>query len=231
MESKELKEKSNSEEMEIIDYDIDETIGYTDDEVSVKKDKNQIDVKKEVISWIKMIVSAIIIAVIITKFIIINATVPTGSMENTIPTGSRIMGLRLSYLFGEPERGDVIVFEYQFEEDVNYVKRIIGLPGETVVLEDAQIKIYKGDELIKVLEEDYLKEKWTYKNTGYSFTIPEGAYFVLGDNRNGSKDTRAWYDEIYKTGNCKYEDLFVDEDAILGKVYFTYFPSFSFVND
>ena len=218
--------------MESKDYETTENTDFTEfTEQTEEKDKEPIDIKKEIISWATMIVSAILIAFVITKFIIINATVPTGSMEDTIPTGSRIMGLRLSYLFSEPERGDIVVFEFQFEEDTNYVKRIVGLPGETVVIEDAQIKIYEGDELKEVLDEEYLKEEWVYKNTGYTFKVPEGAYFVLGDNRNGSSDTRTWYDAIYSTGQCKYEDLFIKEEAILGKVYFTYYPKFSFVND
>ena len=83
-------------------------------------------------SWVKVIVSAIIIALLVDFFIIANAVVPTGSMETTIPAGSRIMGLRLYYDFKEPERGDIVIFKYPDDESVDYLKRIIGLPGETV---------------------------------------------------------------------------------------------------
>ncbi len=230
-------EAENMETVEIIDYDIDDSLKTEDVRVeniskSDETKKEPVDWKKEVISWIKMVIAAVLLAVVITKFIIINANVPTSSMENTIPTGSRIMGLRLSYLFSDPERLDIIVFEYQFEEDINYVKRIIGLPGETVVIKEGKIEIYEGDELKTTLDESgYLKEEWTSQNDGYTFTVPEDCYFVLGDNRNNSADTRDWYNRYYKTGKCDYEDLFIHEDAILGKVYFTYWPSFSFVNE
>lgn len=237
LEKVEKVENDEFDKTEIIDYDIDEKIDNSDIEMNKsgktnneKKQKEPLDIKKEIISWIKMFAVAIILAVIITKFIIINATVPTQSMEDTIPAKSRIMGLRLSYLFSDPERGDVIVFEYQFEEDINYVKRIIGLPGETVVMSNGKIDIYKGDEYVTTLDESgYLKDMdWS---GDYTFTIPEDCYMVLGDNRKNSADTRWWYDKYYKTGKCDYNDLFIKKDAILGKVYFTYFPNFSFVND
>lgn len=237
----ENRQETGMEKMEIIDYDIDDALRneneiYENNANGSKDGGEPFNLKKEIISWIKMIVVAVILAVVITNFIIINANVPTSSMENTIPAKSRIMGLRLTYLFSDPERLDVVVFKYQFAnlegvEDMNYVKRIIGLPGETVVIKQGKIEIYKGDELITTLDESgYLKEEWTNENDGYTFVVPEDSYFVLGDNRNHSADTRYWYNKYYKTGKCNYEDLFIDEDDILGKVYFTYWPSFNFVN-
>lgn len=231
-------EENIKENFEVIDYDIDEGLSFDEtknmfpeEKKKGKKEKEPVNWKKEALSWVKMLLTAVVLAFIITRFIIINANVPTGSMEDTIPSESRIMGLRLTYLFSEPKRGDVIVFKYQFEEDTNYVKRIIGLPGETVYIKNGSIEIYKDGEYVETLDEPYLKEKWTWENDGYTFEIPEGKYFVLGDNRNYSKDTRYWYKYYYKNSQCKYEDLFIDEDAILGKVYFTYWPHFSFIND
>ena len=229
LEDKEIIIEDNAE---IIDYDIDDGLeNEVEEKVDVvTKEKEPLNVKKEIFSWVKMLLTAAILAFVITQFIIINATVPTESMEDTIPTDSRIMGLRLTYLFHEPERLDVIVFKYQFE-DKNYVKRVIGLPGETVIIENAKINIYKGDELVTTLDEsDYLKEEWERQNDGYTFTVPENSYFVLGDNRNNSSDTRDWYEYRYKKNLCNYEDLFIKESAILGKVYFTYYPSFSFID-
>lgn len=246
----------NKENFEVIDYDIDEGLSIYDiDEGSSidetknmsqdagrrrrrkKKQQEPFSWKREILSWVKMLVTAVILAFIITRFIIINANVPTESMEDTIPAKSRIMGLRLTYLFDEPKRGDVVVFEFQFKEDTNYVKRIIGLPGETVYIKNGNVEIYKNGEYVETLAEPYLKEEWNTSNDGYIFEIPEGKYLVLGDNRNNSADARYWYTNYYKTSNnedriqCKYEDIFVDEEAILGKVYFTYWPHFSFIKD
>lgn len=206
-----------------------------DETANMAKDADKFDWKKEALSWVKMIVVAMLIAFVVTRFIIINANVPTESMENTIPKESRILGLRLSYLFSEPERGDVVVFEFQFKEDTNYVKRIVGLPGETVYVKNGTIEIYKDGEYVETLSEPYVKEDW---NTGkvYTFEVPEGKYLVLGDNRNNSADARYWYDNVYMQYNqefglqCDYEDIFVDEDAILGKVYMTYWPSFKWIS-
>ena len=69
-------------------------------------------VKNEILSWLKTIVFAVILALLINKFVIVNATVPTGSMETTIMPNDRIVALRLSYVFGEPQRGDIAVFKY-----------------------------------------------------------------------------------------------------------------------
>lgn len=189
--------------------------------IDIEEKKSKVDVKKEILSWIKMIAAAVIIAFVINNFIIVNATVPTGSMENTIPTGSRMIGLRFSYLFNEPERGDIIIFKFQFDKDnpQNFVKRVIGLPGEKVKIEDATIEITKADGTIFTLDEPYLKEKWTFMTGPYIYTIPEDSYLVLGDNRNASSDTREW---TVKYGYS--DDLFIHSDQILGKAVFKYWP-------
>ncbi len=231
-------DKDELEQVEVIDYDIDDRLQDLDitNEIQIPKGKEPLNIKKEILSWVKMLVIAAVIAFVIVNFIIINATVPTSSMENTIPEKSRIMGLRLSYLFHDPERFDIVVFDYQFE-DLTYVKRVIGLPGETVTIINGQITITKNGELVDgpLDESSYLKEEW-YNSTGpYTFVVPEDCYLVLGDNRNNSADARYWYDNYYMNENspfhCSYNDIFVKRDAILGKVYFTYFPKFSFISN
>ena len=224
----EQQEKSFDDNVEIIDYDIDDKITVKDFENNERKPakkKESFDLKAEIISWIKMIIAAAVIASIIVEFIIINATVPTGSMERTILPGDRILGSRLTYLFHEPERGDIIVFKCQFEENTDYVKRIIGLPGETVVVSNGEVSIYKGEEFVETLDEDYINGEWTWKNDGYTFHVPEGRYLVFGDNRNNSQDARYWYDELYLTGRCSESEVYVSKDQILGKIYFRYWSA------
>ena len=163
--------------------------------------------KQEVISWIKTIIMAVVIALFINFAVIVNAEVPTGSMENTIMAGDRVIALRLSYLFGSPERGDVAIFKYPDAPDgetVLYVKRVIGLPGDTVEIMDGNVYI-NGE----VLEEDYIKET-TMGDFG-PYEVPEDCYFMMGDNRNNSQDSRFW------------ENKFVEEDDMLGKVLFKYY--------
>lgn len=171
-------------------------------------DNVKTSIKSEVISWIKVIISAVIIALIVDFFIVANAVVPTGSMETTIPAGSRIMGLRLYYNFAEPERGDIVIFKFPDDESVDYLKRIIGLPGETVEIIDGQVYI-NGSET--PLDEPYLSEIPTGDYGPY--VVPEDSYFMLGDNRNVSKDSRYW------------ENPYVSEDKIIAKALFMYYPS------
>ena len=172
-------------------------------------EEKKASIKAEVFSWVKVIVSAIIIALLVDFFIIANAVVPTGSMENTILPGDRFIGNRLAYVFGEPERGDIVVFRYPDDESEIYVKRVIGLPGDTIDIEDGKIYINGSAE---PLQEDYLKEEWTVATGPYTFEVPEGSYFMMGDNRNDSWDARYW------------SNTYVTKDKILGKALFTYWP-------
>ena len=100
-------------------------------------------IKQEAISWIKTILLAVILAGAVNSFLIVNAEVPTGSMENTIMTGDHILALRTSYWFSEPEAGDVIVFRYPDDPTgkILYVKRIIGTPGDTVTVTNGEVLV------------------------------------------------------------------------------------------
>ncbi|MEI3048193.1 MAG: signal peptidase I [Roseburia inulinivorans] len=160
-------------------------------------------------SWVIPFAIALVAALLIKNFLIINADVPTGSMENTILPGDRFIGNRLAYVFGEPERGDIVVFRYPDDESEIYVKRVIGLPGDTIDIEDGKIYINGSAE---PLQEDYLKEEWTVATGPYTFEVPEGSYFMMGDNRNDSWDARYW------------SNTYVTKDKILGKALFTYWP-------
>lgn len=166
-------------------------------------------VKNEILSWIKTIVFAVVLALLINRFVIVNATVPTGSMETTIMPNDRIVALRLSYVFGEPQRGDIAVFEYPDDptHKTLYVKRVIGLPGDTV--EILAGKVYINGELNESVDE-HIKE--TYIGDYGPYVVPEDCYFMMGDNRNNSLDSRFW------------ENKFVEKDAMLGKVIFKYYP-------
>ncbi len=189
------------------------------------------EILAEVISWGKVILAALVTAILLNSFVIVNANVPTGSMESTILPGDRLIGFRLSYLFDEPQRGDIIIFKYPVDPEEIYIKRVIALPGETIEIRDAKVYI-DGSET--AIEEPYLKEHWIVENHGLTLEVPEGCYFVMGDNRNNSLDGRYWAGEAVMNGLAsnveeaiEKEYCFVNEDAILGKAIFRYFPSFA----
>lgn len=106
-------------------------------EKSLKK-KN---IKKEILSYVKIFVIAIAVAIICNTTLIVNATIPSESMEDTIQIGDRIIGFRLSYKIDDPQRGDIIIFKYPDDESQIFIKRIIGLPGETVQIIDGKVYI------------------------------------------------------------------------------------------
>lgn len=160
------------------------------------------------------------IAYVLTTYIIANSTVPTGSMENTIMSHSRVLGSRLTYKFSEPERGDIAIFRYPDDKEEGittyYVKRIIGLPGETVDIVDGKIYINGSD---TPLDEPYLHEEMDmYGKDHLHYNVPEGHYFMLGDNRNNSNDARFW------------KNKYVPEEDLIAKVYLEYFPNPHFLH-
>jgi len=135
--------------------------------------------------------------------------VVSSSMENTIMTDSRVMGLRVAYLINEPDRFDIIIFQPPDDAaSIPYVKRIIGLPNEKVEIITG--KVYIDDSDVS-LNDTFTKEEM--RGDFGPYYVPEDSYFVLGDNRNGSQDSRYW---AY---------TFVPRDNIIGKIYIEYFPT------
>ncbi|MCR4672125.1 MAG: signal peptidase I [Lachnospiraceae bacterium] len=177
-------------------------------------EKKSRKIAREVLSWVKVIAAAVIIAWAVDSFVIANVKVPSGSMEETVPAGARMIGFRLSYKFSEPERGDIVIFRYPDDREVDFLKRIIGLPGETVTIRDGLVYINDSEE---PLEEDYITQE-VYGDFG-PYEVPEDSYFMLGDNRAVSKDSRYW------------ENTFVPREDILAKVVFMYYPSFHYFSD
>lgn len=170
--------------------------------------KEKVNWKKELWEWVKIIVSAAVIALILNTFIIANSKVPSGSMENTIMTNDRVIGFRLSYLFAEPERGDIVIFRYPDDEKIYYVKRVIGLPGDTVDIHDGHVYLNGSD---VPLMEEYIREPMIPEEPVH-YEVPENCYFMLGDNRNYSKDARFW------------KNTYVKKEKIVAKVLFRYYP-------
>ncbi len=165
-------------------------------------------IKKEIISWLKTLILVVVLALSIDSFLIVNALVPSSSMESTIMTGDRVVGFRLSYDFTKPERGDIIMFRFPDDETQLYIKRIIGLPEETINIVDGKIYV---DGSITPLAEPYL----TVVPVGSfgPYVVPEDAYFVMGDNRNISFDSRRW------------QNPYVKSDKIIAEAEFSYYPS------
>lgn len=166
------------------------------------------DWKKELISWAMYIGFVIVVTWFILTFVGQRTVVDGRSMNATLNDRDNLIVEKLSYRFSDPERFDIIVFP-PYDTKEYYIKRIIGLPGETIQI-DEEGNIYINGE---ILEEDYGLE--TIKNPGRAIepvTLGEDEYFVMGDNRNNSVDSRD-----SRVGNVK-------RDAIIGKAWVRIWP-------
>ncbi len=179
------------------------------EEKKVKRNRAKTSVVREIFDWLVVIVVAVAIALFINNFIITNAYIPSTSMEDTIKKGDKIIGLRTSYWFSSPKRGDIVIFLFPDDESKNYIKRVIGEPGDKVEIIDGLVYINDSEE---PLVEPYVYGEPT-GNFG-PYEVPEGCYFMLGDNRSVSADSRYW------------NNPYVEEDKILAKAIFRYYPSF-----
>ena len=143
---------------------------------------------KEILSTSLYLLCVLVLTFLVIKYVGQRTEVNGASMEPTLHNGDNLIVDKISYRFTEPKRFDIIVFPFQYKEDTFYIKRIIGLPGETVQITN-EGEIYIDDEL---LQEGYGKEVILDPGNAYSpITLGEGEYFVLGDNRNNSSDSRS----------------------------------------
>lgn len=181
-------------------------------EVSLKEEsgKKKKKDKKDGGIWetVRYLVFVVFASWLIITFVTQRTEVQGSSMEPHLHNGENIMVDKLSYRFHDPERFDIIVFRYLYKKNTFYIKRVIGLPGETVQIADGVIYI-NGEPL----EEDYGLEQII--NPGRAMepiTLGEDEYFVLGDNRNGSSDSR-----MNDVGN-------ITRDQIVGKASLIIWP-------
>lgn len=167
---------------------------------------------REAISFMTPIVVALIIAIFLKTCIFANIVIPTGSMLNTIQEGDRIIASRLAYINDEPQRYDIIIFKYPDDETQLFAKRIIALPGETIEVKNGIVYITDKNGNKSTARTDFITNCIPTGNFG-PYTVPLGNYFVMGDNRNDSWDSRYWDNKTVKKGK------------IIGKVKFRYFPN------
>lgn len=165
-----------------------------------RKKKNRVgSVMRELLGWLFYILIIIGLTYLIITYVGQRTRVSGSSMETTLSDGDNLIVDKLSYRFQDPKRFDIVVFPYKYEENTYYIKRIIGLPGDTVQVKDGYT--YINGEL---LESDiYGAEVMIEAGTASELiTLGEEEYFVLGDNRNHSLDSRD-----PSVGILKREDL------------------------
>lgn len=172
---------------------------------------------------LEAVLIAIVLALFIRTFVVQAFKIPSGSMKPTLKIGDHILvnkfiyGVKLPFSeitlipVSDPDRGDIIVFEYPVEPDKDFIKRVIGLPGDTVEIRDKKVYVNA-----KPLNHHYgmhtdnqtLPSAVNHRDNFGPVTVPEGAYFVLGDNRDNSYDSRFWG--------------FVEEEIIKGEAFIIY---------
>ena len=178
-----------------------------------KKKWDKKSVIKEVRDYVFLIILAFVLAFLMNKFVYANAEVPTGSMIPVVQPNDRLIVNRLAYLFKEPKRGDIVMFAFPDDEKDNYLKRIIGLPGEKVEIKNGLVYINDSE---KPLDEPYINDP---PNGNYGpYNVPEGCYFMLGDNRDESKDARFW------------NNTYVKKEKIVGKAWLKYYPNIAILH-
>ena len=167
--------------------------------------------RRELLNNLILIGCVVLAVVFLERFVFVNATIPSQSMENTIMVGDRVFGNRLAYVKSSPKRYDIIIFRYPDDESQLFIKRVIGLPGDSIDIRDGEVFVNGAE---TPLTDSFCPQQGVTEagNMEVPFTVPEGCYFVLGDNRLNSRDSRYWTNH------------FVKEDEIAAKAVFRYWP-------
>ena len=172
-----------------------------------KEEKEELTGMAAVWDYLKTFLIIFCVVFAMNKLVYINAVIPSESMQDTIMKGDRVLGNRLAYIKDDPERYDIVIFKYPDDPSKIFIKRVIGLPGETVTVKDGKIYI-DGKEQTQAVS--FCPEEMAGSFGPYE--VPEDSYFVMGDNRNNSLDSRYW------------DNTYVKKEAILAKAGFRYWP-------
>lgn len=169
--------------------------------------------KSVVREYVEAILVAVLLALLIRTFVVQAFKIPSGSMMPTLLVGDHILVNKFVYRFRDPARGDVVVFKYPLEEHRDFIKRIIGVGGDTVTIRERQVYIncQPPDATCRPLAEPWAYYEDRLGTGGDSYgpiQVPPDAYFVMGDNRNNSQDSRYWG--------------FVRREKIKGKAFLIY---------
>ncbi len=166
---------------------------------------------RRTLRWMRDLLLSAAIAIVLIVFIYQPVKVEGTSMEPALKDQERIFINKFTYRLGlgDVERGDTVVFQYPLDRSKSYIKRVIGIPGDKVRIEEGRVYV-NGKTLVEpyVTEPDTLS--WPMLGDEGEQVVPEGKYFVLGDNRGSSSDSRTWG--------------FVPRDNIYGKAVFAYWP-------
>lgn len=182
--------------------------------------------------WITELIVIVIIVLLIRAFVAQAYNIPSGSMKPTLLVGDFILVNKLVYRFSEPQRGDIVVFKYPIDPNIDFIKRIVALPGEQVEVKNNQVfingkplpltEVGRGEEngVRKFIYEEVMPEGIKHKVQFYEdfpfskrdfgpVVVPPNHYFVMGDNRDNSEDSRYWG--------------FLSRENIVGKAFVIYF--------
>ena len=184
-------------------------------EKTPSENEEQTSTIKEIINFVLYMAVVFVLMFLVIEYVGQRTQVSGSSMEHTLSDGDNLIVDKISYRFRDPKRYEIIVFPYQHQEKTYYIKRIIGMPGETIWIEEDGSIYVRNDQGEMKLEESYGAEVIFGNNRGIAaeeVVLGEDEYFVLGDNRNASADSR---DPM--VGKIKEED-------IIGRAWIRIFP-------
>ena len=163
-------------------------------------------------NWGEPFLVAAVLAFAIRTFLLGPYKIPTGSMRPTFLEGDRIFVDKISYRFKPPQRGDIIVFKYPLDRKKDFVKRLVGLPGDKIKIDSGKLVINGKEMDDPPFSEHYYynRDDWQYGKEGQVVVVPEKNYFAMGDNSAQSSDSRYWG--------------FVPEKNLVGKAFFIWWP-------
>lgn len=203
------------DDLELIDIDSESEREKERRRAERKKKKRQKALLKEILGNSLFLLAVFLITLCLVKFVGQRTVVVGSSMESTLQDGDNLIVDKISYRFNDPKRFDIIVFPFSYESGTYYIKRIIGLPGETVRIDDDG-NIFINNEL---LEEHYGREVITDPGIAEDgIVLGENQYFVLGDNRNHSSDSRTSAVGL------------IQKERIIGKAWIRIYPFNKFGN-